>query len=205
MDLNWIIAVSGFAAAMSGTPGPNNTMVAASGANYGFRRTLPLMSGVTVGVGVIIMAVAAMGSSVVRDPYVHAVLKWVGIAYLLWLAWKIASARPTAPTADGTGERSGRPFTFRQGGLLQLVNPKLWVAVAGAIVTYDSAATMSNSITIGLIFALIFGLATFASTVVWTLIGAGIGRFARSTRAMRIFNYVMAGLLAVSLIPVIFE
>jgi threonine/homoserine/homoserine lactone efflux protein len=205
MDLNWLVAMSGFAVAMTATPGPNNTMVAASGANNGFRKTLPLMSGVAIGVGVIIMVVAAVGSPIVQDPRIHVILKWAGLTYLAWLAWKIASARPSTPTAESDGATQGRPFTFKQGGLLQLVNPKLWVTAAGAVVAYGSAATASTSITIALLFALIFGIATFASTAMWTLVGVGIGRIARTTRAMRIFNYLMAGLLVASLIPVMFE
>jgi threonine/homoserine/homoserine lactone efflux protein len=205
MDLNWFAAVSGFAVAMTGTPGPNNTMVAASGANYGFRKTLPLMSGVAIGVGVIIMVVAAMGSPIAQDPRINIILKWVGLTYLTWLAWKIASARQSVPTAEADGATQGRPFTLKQGGLLQLVNPKLWVTAAGAVVTYGSVATASSPITIGLAFALIFGTATFASTAIWTLIGVGVGRIVRTARAMRIFNCAMAGLLVASLIPVIFE
>ena len=85
MDLAWTLAASGFAFAMAGTPGPNNTMVTASGANYGFRRTLPVATGMAIGVAVIIFTVAAAGGAVVSEPSLHLALKWVGIVYLLWL------------------------------------------------------------------------------------------------------------------------
>lgn len=203
MDIAWLASVSGFAIAMCGTPGPNNTMVAASGANYGFRRTLPFMSGVALGVAVIIMVVTAIGSPIVKDPTVQEVLKWAGLLYLLWLAWKIASARPT-DTATSDEESTRRtPFTLLNGGLFQFVNAKLWVMVAGVVVTYGSTADVANPVVIAVAFAIIFGSATFASTAAWTLLGVGVGRVIRSPRAMRTFNWVMAFLLVASLIPVV--
>ncbi|TDB84788.1 LysE family translocator [Actinomadura sp. KC216] len=206
MDINWLAAVTGFAIALTSTPGPNNTMAAASGANYGFRKTLPLMSGVAVGVALILMLVAMMSSPITQESRVHEILKWVGFVYLAWSAWKIAKARPAVPGEKQDGEEDqSKPFTIKQGGLLQFVNVKLWVIAAGAVATYGSAAGAASPIAVGLLFALIFGTATFASLIMWTMIGVGVGRIVRTARAMRIFNYVMAGLLVASLIPVMLE
>lgn len=203
MDLGWLVAVSGFALAMAGTPGPNNTLVTASGANYGFRRTLPLMSGMALGVAIIIMAVGALGSSLVADPWVRAILKWVGLAYLLWLAWRIGSAQPMTAGAGDEKECNGQTLTLMQGALFQLVNPKLWIMVAGAVVTYGGAAANESAFAIAAVFAVIFGTATLASTAAWTLIGVGAGHFIRTERTMRVFNWTMAALLVFSLIPVL--
>lgn len=199
MDWAWVLAATGFAFAMAGTPGPNNTMVTASGANYGFRRTLPVATGMGIGVAVIIFTVAAAGGSLVAEPRVHLVLKWLGVAYLLWLAWRIANAAPAGVTAENSRQR---PFTFVEGALLQLVNPKLWVMVAGAVVTYGSGG---GDLSVPTAFAAIFGGATIASTVAWTWVGVGASRFIRSERSLKRFNQAMALLLVLSLVPVVLE
>lgn len=199
MDWRWILAASAFAFAMAGTPGPNNMMVTASGANYGFRRTLPVAIGMGIGVAVIIFLVAAVGGSVVSDPRVHLVLKWLGIVYLLWLAWRIATA-PVGLAAEGRGPR---PFTFVEGALLQLINPKLWVMVAGAVVTYGSGS--AGDLTVPTAFAVIFGLATLVSTLAWTGVGVGAARFITRERSLRVFNRAMALLLVLSLVPIVLE
>lgn len=201
MDFAWLAGVTGFAFAMSATPGPNNTMVAASGASYGVARSLPLMAGIGMGVAGIMLVVAAFGASLVADPRIGAALKWIGIAYLLWLAWKIAMAEPSAP--DAASAAGSKPLSFIQGALFQIVNPKLWVMVSGAVVTYGQAASGMTGYTLAVLFAFIFGFMTFISTVAWTALGASVARFLTSRRSVRIFNGVMAALLVASLIPVI--
>lgn len=204
MDVGWFGAVLGFALAMAGTPGPNNTLVTTSGANYGFRRTLPLMAGITLGVVAIMLAVGAVGSPLVRHPVVEPVVRWVGLAYLLWLAWRIATAQPEVPGA-GAALRRSRPMTFLQGALFQFVNPKLWALVAGAVATYGSTAGTASPIAVAAAFGLVLGIATAASTVAWTLVGVGVGRVIRTERHMRLFNWLMAAVLLASLVPAIVE
>jgi threonine/homoserine/homoserine lactone efflux protein len=203
MNLGWLVAVSGFALVMAGTPGPNNTMVTASGAKYGFRRTLPFMAGIALGVAIIILAAETAGAAFLADPRIHPVLKWAGLAYLLRLAWRIGGA-PASIEEHGR-KAEGKPFTVVQGALLQLVNPKLWAMVAGAVLTYGGAAADENPATTAMAFGLVFGSATFAGTALWALIGARTARVIRTERALRLFNRVMAGLLLVSLIPVLAE
>jgi len=200
MDWNWIAAVSGFALAMAGTPGPNNTIVTAAGANHGFRRTLPFISGITIGVAVIMLVVAGIGSPLLADPRVRTAVKWAGVFYLLWLAWRIGNASPK--TAHAT---AAKPLTLTQGALFQLVNPKLWAMVAGAVAAFGGASDGHDSFTVPTAFAAIFGTATLASTVAWTLVGVSAGRLIRSERAMRLFNWTMAALLVLSLTPVVME
>jgi len=205
MDWGWITAVTGFALAMAGTPGPNNTMVTASGATHGFWRTLPLMSGMAIGVAAIILAVGAAGASIVSDPRIRAVLKWAGCAYLLWLAWRIGRARPARHDIPGRMGAGGRPLTLMQGALFQFVNPKLWIMVAGAFVAFGGTAAQAASFAVPLVFAAVFGTATFASTAAWTLVGVGASRLLTTERSLRLFNWTMAALLAASLIPVLTE
>ncbi|KXF75889.1 hypothetical protein ATN84_18215 [Paramesorhizobium deserti] len=202
MEWEWIAAVTGFALAMAGTPGPNNTMVTASGANHGFRRTLPFLSGIAIGVAIIMLVVAGVGSSLVSAPGIRTVMKWAGLLYLLWLAWRIGGARPKA---EGAAQLETTPLTLMQGALFQLVNPKLWAMVAGTVATYGGTAESIGPFAIAITFAIIFGVATLASTVAWTLVGVGAGRFIKSDRAMRLFNWTMAALLVLSLIPVLVE
>jgi threonine/homoserine/homoserine lactone efflux protein len=201
MDLSWISAVSGFALVMAGTPGPNNTILTASGANYGFRRTLPHLFGVALGVAAIFLIVVAAGSALLSDVRMHGILKWGGLAYMLWLAWKIGSAEPMTTGVLERSRSEGKPLTLMQGALFQLVNPKLWGMVAGAVATYGSTAADAGALRVAVAFGIIFGVASFAGCAVWTLIGAQIGRLLTTTRAVRLFNWAMAALLVASLIP----
>ncbi|MDP2697419.1 LysE family translocator [Thalassospira sp.] len=209
MDWSWIGAVSLFAIAMSATPGPNNTMLTASGANYGLRRSVPHLSGVTMGVTAIMLAVAALGAQIPDDPHIRLVLQGAGAVYLFWLAWKIGSATPTIPNAEtgqnpqGQARPQGQPLTFMQGALFQFVNPKLWAMVAGAVAAFGGAAQADHALAVALVLGLIFGFATFASTILWILIGVGVGRFLRDERALRIFNIGMAVLLVASMLPML--
>ena len=205
MALGWIAAVSGFALAMAGTPGPNNTMMTASGANHGFRRTLPFMSGVAMGVVTIIMVMAMIGASLMAKPPVHRVVKWAGLAYLLWLAWQMGTAPATIARPGEVKAPEGKPLTLMQGALFQLVNPKMWAMVTGAVVTYGSTAGQESPFAIAVTFGIIFGTATFAGTALWALIGVGFKRLMKTERTMRRFNWVMALLMLLSLIPIVTE
>ncbi|WP_246102175.1 LysE family translocator [Methylobacterium terricola] len=210
MDWTWFLSAGAFAVAMSATPGPNNTMVVASGATYGFSRTVPHMLGIAVGFPVMLIILGTVGLPLLTDPRVHAVLKWVGAAYLLWLAWKIATADPDpadpaakAPMAraGGTG---GRPLGVVQAALFQWVNPKAWVIAAGALATYTAGAD-STSLAATLALALLFGIVALPCIGLWTLIGVGTARVLRTRRAVRLFNLAMAGLLVASLVPALRE
>lgn len=194
----WLLSATAFALSMSATPGPNNAMVAASGANFGFRRTLPHMLGVSVGFPAMLILVALGAGEALRTwPWVHDVLRWVGGAYLLFLAWKIATARPDVPDQA----RGGRPLGFVQAALFQWVNPKAWVIAAGAVVTYTTGDVWVQSA----ILAGIFLVMCLACLAFWTGIGAGAARLLRSPAALRRFNWVMAALLVASLIPMVME
>ena len=121
MPIEMFTALVIFASAMAFTPGPNNVMVTASGVNFGFRRTLPHILGITFGFVVLLVGCAAgLGAIFTAYPPLQIVLKAAGAIYLLWLAWKIATAKPAADD----DERVGRPITFLQAALFQWVNPK---------------------------------------------------------------------------------
>lgn len=197
--LAWFVSALGFAVSTSGSPGPNNTMLAASGASWGFRSTLPHMLGITVGFPLMVMVMALGAGEVLRArPWLHDALRWVAAAYLLWLAWRLASARPSG--ADGTA--AGQPLGFLGAAAFQWVNPKAWIIALGAAVTYTGAGGAAPA-TQALAIAGIFGAVSMATTAFWTLIGVGAARLLRTPRALRGFNFAMAGLLVASLLPML--
>jgi threonine/homoserine/homoserine lactone efflux protein len=204
---DWLLPVTVFAVAMSATPGPNNVMVAASGATFGFRPTVPHILGISVGFPVMVGIIALGASEPLRTwPWLQQGLRWVGAAYLLWLAWHIARADPAAAEAEGQARaaRRGRPITFVQAALFQWVNPKAWVIAAGAVVTYvDGSGTTFFVRAAGLVA--IFLVTTAICVGMWAGVGAGAAKVLRTARAVRRFNMVMAGLLVLSLIPMFFE
>jgi threonine/homoserine/homoserine lactone efflux protein len=185
-----------FAAAMCLTPGPNVVMVTASAANFGFRRAIPHMLGITLGFGVIIMAVSfGLAGLFEAEPRLHTALKYAGAAYLLYLAWRIAQAG-----AAGSDSTRARPINFVEAVLFQWINPKSWVIAVGALAAYTTAggnALGQTAVITGVLVA-----ACFASVAIWAGFGVAIARFLSRPRARRAFSWSMAGLLVISLIPV---
>ena len=186
-----------FAFATSFTPGPNVVMLAASGANYGFRSTLPHISGISIGFPVMVIAIGVGLKAVfVALPELQTALKYVGAAYLLYLAWRIANAgRP-----DSKGG-SGRPLNFLEAAAFQWVNPKGWIMAVAAITTYTPG---NDNLAETLIVAAVFALLAWPSCSFWAGVGVAVRLFA-SDKAMRIFNLTMAGLLVVSLALALWE
>ncbi len=197
MLMEFIAPVFSFAVTTTITPGPNNVMVTASGANFGYRRTLRHILGISLGFPVMVVAVGlGLGGLFQALPEVHIVLKFLGCAYILWMAWKIAAA----DGMGGAGARPGKPFTFLQAAGFQWVNPKAWVMAVGSITAYTSAGGYYY-LEIALI-ALIFLVVCIPSISIWTLFGVGIGRMLTARKWLKIFNAAMALLLVASLIPV---
>jgi threonine/homoserine/homoserine lactone efflux protein len=190
-------AMASFAFVMAFTPGPNNVMLTASAANFGFAPSIPHMLGVTLGFVVLIAASGAgLGTLLVAAPSVQTVLKVVGAAYMLWLAWKVANAG--AP-GEG-GDANARPLTFLQAAAFQWVNPKGVIIALGAIALYVSPARPIADL---LILLTVFGVVTMASTITWSLFGVALGRLLQDRRRARIFNVCMALLLVLSIVPMV--
>lgn len=193
-----VLAFIAFAAATLFTPGPNNIMLMASGLNYGFRRTLPHMAGVTLGFSFLVAVMGlGLGAVFAAYPVLHTVLKYAGAAYLTYLAVVIALAKPAEK--DGG---DGRPMTFLEAALFQWVNVKGWVIAVGAVTAY--AAIAAYPLNIAMLSVLLFVIGVGSSTT-WVLLGTSLQALVRSPRAVRIFNGVMAALLLASLYPVLME
>lgn len=200
--LAWFFSAVAFAVSMSATPGPNNAMVAASGATFGFARTVPHMLGIAVGFPVMLVAVAVGAGDLLRAaPSVHEILKWAGAAYLLWLAFRIATASPAVK--DGGAKRGSKPLSFVQAALFQWINPKGWVIAISAVVTFTDAG--SSALLKAVSLAAIFLVVILPTIAFWTMTGVGAARLLRTARAMRAFNLTMAALLVASLVPLLRE
>lgn len=187
-----------FSLVTSITPGPNNAMLASSGLTFGFRRTLPHLFGVNLGCTLMLVLIGlGLGNAFLLFPQIYAVLKYVGTAYLLYLAWKIARSGPLE-----SGSEEGRPLTFFQAALFQWVNPKAWVMNVGIIATY----TPQNDFFMNLWFAsTVFLLVNLPSIAVWVSCGASLRTVLRQPKAVRAFNLGMALLLVASLYPIVPE
>ncbi|MCF5142619.1 LysE family translocator [Pseudomonas sp. PA-6-1D] len=166
-----------FAFVSSITPGPNNTMLLASGVNFGFRRSMPHALGISIGFMLLVMSVGlGLGEVFKVFPWAYTVLRYVGAAYLLYLAWKIATAGGMSENPD---ER-GKPMTFLGAAAFQWVNPKAWI------------------------MALVFAVVNLPSVCVWVGCGSGLRNVLREPRWLRVFNGSMAALLVLSLYPMFF-
>lgn len=190
-----LLALIAFAFVSSITPGPNNLMLMASGANFGFRRTIPHMIGIGLGFTLMVLLVGAgLVQLFDRYPVSYSVLKILSVAYLLYLAWKIAHAAPVQ--TDG---ETGRPMTFLQAAAFQWVNPKAWAMALTAATAYTPEQTLNAIV----IVALVFGAINLPSVSTWTLLGQQMARVLTNPRRLVIFNWTMAVLLVASLYPVL--
>ena len=195
MNIEIIPALALFAFVSSATPGPNNLMLMASGANYGFRRTVPHMMGISVGF-MVLMLLTGIGLVQVFEiyPVSYTILKVLSVVYMLYLAWKIANAAPVKAR-----KVTGKPMTFLQAAAFQWVNPKAWAMALTAITVYvaDSGQFML------LAAAVIFACVNLPSVTIWTVLGQQMARFLTNPARLRAFNWTMAVLLVASLYPVL--
>jgi threonine/homoserine/homoserine lactone efflux protein len=197
MTTELLIAFVAFAFVTSVTPGPNNMMLLASGVNFGLRRSLPHMLGISLGFMVLVMAVGlGLGQLFEQVPMLYSVLRYLGAAYLLYLAWKIANSG--APDSQA-GER-GKPFSFLQAAAFQWVNPKAWVMAIGAITTYTPQEDFLVNV---LLIAALFALVNCPSVGLWTVAGSLLRNWLKNPRVLRGFNIGMALLLVASLYPIV--
>lgn len=196
MTLQLLLAFIGYAFVTSITPGPNNTLLLASGANHGFRASLPLLFGINLGFCGLVLAVGlGLGGLFTAMPALHEILRYGGSAYLLYLAWKIARSAPLEPGAE-----TAPPLSFPAAAAFQWVNPKAWIMAVGAVAAYTpTEGYFLNLVLVVIVYALVNG----PCIAVWAIGGTLLrGLLADPTR-QRVFNIVMAFLLVVSLYPIL--
>lgn len=197
MPFDLLLALLVYAFVMAMTPGPNNIMLTASGVNFGFTRTVPHMAGVTIGFMVVVAACAAgLGVVFSTMPALQLVLKVAGAGYMLWLAWKVANAKPAGDNADPLAQ----PLTFMQAAAFQWVNPKGVLAALSGVALFMRPG---HALTDFALLLTVFALSTLASVTTWTGFGVALRRLLQNPVHARVFNVVMALLLVASIVPMV--
>jgi threonine/homoserine/homoserine lactone efflux protein len=187
-----------FALVASITPGPNNLMMMASGATFGLKRSAPHMAGVVLGFGAMTLAVGLGLAEVLKaSPALFAVLRWAAAAYILYIAYRMITAK--GPGVAVTGEK---PMSFLGAVAFQWINPKAWVMALGALGTY---AEPSHFLVDVAIIAVVFMIINVPCALTWTGFGTGIRRWFRKPIHLKAFNWTMATLLVASLYPLVTE
>ncbi len=191
-----LLALATFCFVSSITPGPNNMMLLASGANFGFRRTLPHLMGVSLGFGAMVLGVGlGVGSIFTAYPALYNVLRVVACAYMLWLAYRIATA-----SGIGDGKATARPMSFIEAVAFQWINPKAWAMSLGATTAFVAPGEFVIGV---LIVTAVFTLINLPCVASWAGFGVVLRRFLDRPWTLRAFNVTMAVLLVASLYPMI--
>lgn len=199
MSLDLALALAGFAFVMSVSPGPGNFLLLASGASFGLARSLPLLLGISFGFLAMVAAVGlGLGEVLERFPAVLAGLRIASLAYVFWLAWRIAGSR----SLDLRSDKAVRPIGFIEAALLQLLNPKAWAVALIVTVSYTQPDRYLASL--AALIAL-FAFINIPSIGLWALAGTVIGRLLSRPGAIAGFNIAMAALLVASMLPVALE
>lgn len=196
MTLELFIGLFVFAGIAAFTPGPNNTLLMASGMNFGFRRTVPMVAGVTIGFPLMI-GLVGLGLGRIFDvyPVLYQILKYAGAAYMLYLAWKIATAKQSA-----SDDSDGQPIGFLQTCLFQWINPKGWVMAVTALAAYTLADSYYTGVAVVVATFVFMGV---TSALTWAAFGAALKNVMTDPRYFRLINVALAVLLAASLVPML--
>ena len=177
------------------TPGPNNIMLAASGMNFGYKRSLPHLIGIFSGFGLlIILCAVGIGSLYENYPILRTILRFLSAAYLIYLSYKIVTAGKTKL------KDSGKPLTWLEAASFQFINPKAWVM---SLTFISSFMPDFSSLWLEIAFMLAIGICiNFPCTSVWVLFGKVMARLFTSDKTRKIINYLMAGMLLL-MIPIL--
>lgn len=194
----FLAGVLPFAIAMSFTPGPNNLMLASAGARFGFARTWRHQLGIVVGFALMMLCVGfGIAALIAAVPPLYTAMKIASIAYILYLAWKVGTAKPAK---SGT---TGNPMGFLAAAAFQWINPKAWIMTLTAMATYT---TPKDDLRLQiLLLAVVVAVVGAASSSTWVAFGQLISRYLTSPRRLAIFNWTMAALLVLSIAPTVFE
>ena len=186
-----------FAFVTSITPGPNNLMLLASGVNFGFRRTIPHMLGIGMGFLLLLLGVGyGLGAVLEAAPALYLALKFAGGAYMLYLAYKIATSTSVGKVDDAAAQ----PMSFMQAVLFQWVNPKAWVMAVTAMASYTVHDDYALSV---LLIGVVFAVINVPSVSSWAAFGSLLRQWLEDPVRLKWFNLTMALLLVVSLWPML--
>ncbi len=201
MQPEQLLPLIGFIIAMVATPGPNNLMLMAAGANFGFRRSLPHLLGISVGCQILLLAIAlGLGKLFETYPQVVTVLRAAGSLFLLYMAWQLLRPAAGLGQSGAAVAKEVRPLTFWQAALFQWINPKAWMMTITAVATFANPAQfVVSTLIIGMLF-LVLGFPLISA---WNVGGAALKHWLQQGRRLVRFNRVMAVLLIGSLYPLL--
>jgi len=198
MPFESLLVLTGIMFASTWTPGPNNAMLSASGASFGFRATLPHALGVALGFPLMLFICAmGLGQIVTEAAWLREVMRWLGVALLGWVAFKIATAPPPGRKADVSNRK---PFTFLQAAAFQWVNPKAWAMALGVVAQFVTGAAPVKT---GLICAGVAAVGGITSATGWAGFGVLMMRWLRTEMRFRLFSLIMAGILLAGVLALI--
>lgn len=186
------------------TPGPNNTMLMASGVHFGYRRTLAHLMGVQLGFGFMLIAVGLGLHAVLSQfPAFYDVVRFAGAVYMVWMAWSLACARPQfqeQAAIEQSAQNEPKPLGFWGAVLFQWVNPKAWVMAVTIMSAYvPPGVGLLQIAPLGLMFAVL----GFPCSSVWVGFGSALRSYLQEPFRMRVFNCTMAAALLLSLYPML--
>ena len=196
MTWSLLVSVAVFSFVTSVSPGPNNTFLLSSGANFGLRKSVPYLNGIMAGLtGMMIALGAGLGVIFTTLPLVYQVLKWIGFAYIVWLAFLIVKSTSKSDTAEA--EYIG----FLKATTFQFVNPKAWVVVGSFMATF---VPVGSGLAATAFISLVFLVFTYPGALLWAVAGQVLKEWLSKPSRRRIFNIAAAILLVLSMVPVLF-
>jgi threonine/homoserine/homoserine lactone efflux protein len=196
MTPSLLVSAAIFSFVTSVTPGPNNTFLLSSGVNFGLKKSLPYLMGIMAGLCGMMLAIGfGLGVVFATFPVVYQVLKYIGFAYIVYLAYLIVKSTSKSETAEAKYIGFWKSTTF------QFVNPKAWIVLASYMATFVpvEAGWFEATMT-----CLVFLVATFPGALVWAVSGQLLRTWLSEPKRRRIFNVTSAVLLVLSMIPVLF-
>jgi threonine/homoserine/homoserine lactone efflux protein len=196
MTWSLLVSVAIFSFVTSVSPGPNNTFLLSSGANFGLRKSVPYLNGIMAGLtGMMIALGAGLGVIFTTLPLVYQVLKWVGFAYIVYLAFLIVRSTTKTETAEAQYIGFFKATTF------QFVNPKAWVVVGSFMATF---VPVGSGLGATAFICLVFLVFTYPGALLWAVAGQVLKTWLSEPSRRRVFNIVSAILLVLSMVPVLF-
>ncbi len=196
ISIELILALSSYYFVMYITPGPNNTMLTASGIKFGFFKTFPHIIGVSTGHAFQLTLVClGLGKLFEKYPIIQDSLKWIGAAYLIYLAWKMFGS------INIKNEEANRPLRFYEAVLFQFVNPKAWVICSNAVILFFPK---EENILLSIVFLVFFSYAiNFPCISSWALFGTGIRNFLKNNIIKNTVEWTMAILLVLTSVSIL--
>ena len=198
ITIELFLALVGYYIVMYITPGPNNTMLTFSGIKFGFFRTLPHLFGIPTG-HAIQLTLVCLGLGVIFEKYpiIQDTLKWIGTAYLIYLAWKMLGSLKVG------NQETGSPLKFYQAVTFQFVNPKAWVICITAVSLFFPS---EENLIIGLLFLVILSsVINLPCISCWAIFGTGIRKFLKNTKIKIVIEWLMALLLVLTAIFILLD